>query len=189
VLVRRSLRPAERATALADKLERHTSTALAAGAGLGAVGGFNQAAISRAEAGAKAKRPAGVHKAERGAMMISAFGIEHGTGSVAKGFSPKDFRIGYNGAKVIRHGTRLDRLVPTPDVLEAAGERRLAQEARSQLREHSPSTRLGLHVGEHSGAYTAGAGAVAGGGAVAAAGRRRKPAKRRPAPRKRAQHR
>ena len=49
--MRRFVKPVERGEALADKLEHHTSTALAGGAGLGAVSGINQAKISRTEAG------------------------------------------------------------------------------------------------------------------------------------------
>jgi hypothetical protein len=45
--VRRFVRPATQGAELADKLERHTSTVLAGGAGLSAISGFNSAKLSR----------------------------------------------------------------------------------------------------------------------------------------------
>ena len=49
---RRWIEPAESGARIADNLERHTTTALTAGAGLGALAGFNSARISRSEAAA-----------------------------------------------------------------------------------------------------------------------------------------
>ena len=48
--VRRFVQPAKRGAELADRLERHTSTALAGGAGLSVLSGFNSAKLSRSAA-------------------------------------------------------------------------------------------------------------------------------------------
>ncbi len=69
-IIRRSLKPAKRAAALADKLETHTSTALAGGAGIGAAAAFNQASISRAEASGAGRRT--VAKADR---LVRRYGL------------------------------------------------------------------------------------------------------------------
>jgi len=47
---RKFIQPAEKGARIADELERHTTTLLTGGAGLGAISGFNQAKISRTEA-------------------------------------------------------------------------------------------------------------------------------------------